>query len=142
MNSLKVKGLSDALRSLDSYKVDVLKKVESELQGTAMEIVADAKTNASSRGAVDKGNLVQSIAITKDAPFDKTIRSNANYSAYVEFGTGTLVDVPAGLEDYAKQFKGQGIRQVNLPARPFFIPAFRDNTKKILERLKKILDAK
>jgi hypothetical protein len=58
------------------------------------------------------------------------------YAPYVEFGTGTLVDVPEGLEDYAMQFKGQGIRQVNLPARPYLFPAFFKEQKELLKRLK------
>ena len=54
----------------------------------------------------------------------------ARYAAYVEFGTGGLVDVPIGLEDYAIQFKGKGIKQVNLPSRPFlFNSAFEEFTE-------------
>jgi len=56
----------------------------------------------------------------------------------MEFGTGGLVDVPSGLEDYAMKFKGAGIKQVNLFPRPFLIPAFKKYTTKMLEELEKL----
>lgn len=59
------------------------------------------------------------------------------YSPYVEFGTGGLVDVPQGLEDYATQFKGEGLKQVNLPARPYLFNSAFEETKELTERLKK-----
>ena len=47
----------------------------------------------------------------------------------LEFGTGGMVEVPQGLEDYSSQFKGKGIKQVNLPSRPFlFNSAFEEVT--------------
>ena len=59
-----------------------------------------------------------------------------HYAAYVEFGTGGLVDIPKGLESYAIQFKGLGIRQVNLPARPYFFPALFSEEKKFMADLR------
>jgi hypothetical protein len=51
------------------------------------------------------------------------IVSGANYSAYVEFGTIDHVSVPAGIEDYAMQFKGKGIiKHGGVHPRPFFFP--------------------
>lgn len=66
--------------------------------------------------------------------------TNVEYSPYVEFGTGTMVDVPAGLEDYAAQFKGKGLRKVNLPARPFLFPAFMKQRQMLLNRIKIIFN--
>jgi hypothetical protein len=36
---------------------------------------------------------------------------------------------------YAAQFKGKGIREVNLPARPFFFSSARIGFKNLLNRL-------
>lgn len=73
-----------------------------------------------------------------------TIRmyANAPYAPFLEFGTGGLVDVPSGWQDVAIEFKGEGKRQINLPARPHLIPAFykaKDYLKKkIVEDVKRI----
>jgi len=45
---------------------------------------------------------------------------NANYAPYMEFGTGRFVRVLPGYESYAMQFKGAGIRDVNVRPQPFF----------------------
>ena len=45
-------------------------------------------------------------------------------------------------ESYAKQFKGKGIRDINLPARPFLFPSARTEflnlLKRITDKLKKL----
>ena len=60
------------------------------------------------------------------------------YAAYVEFGTGAFVDIPAGLEDYAMQFfvNGKG----RIPAKAFLFPAFFRETKELEKRMAKILE--
>jgi hypothetical protein len=50
-----------------------------------------------------------------------------------------MVDVPAGLESDAAQFKGAGVRQVNIPARPFFFPPFISARQQIISDIKKAL---
>lgn len=62
-------------------------------------------------------------------------------NSYVEFGTGSEVDVPEGLEDYAMQFKGDGVRQVNLPAQPYLFPAWESYRPKYIEEIKEILSS-
>ena len=62
----------------------------------------------------------------------------------MEFGTGRLVDLEdltdLGLPaSYAMQFKGKGIKEVNLPARPFFFSSVRIELKKLLDRLDKTI---
>jgi hypothetical protein len=61
----------------------------------------------------------------------------------VEFGTGGTVNVPAGYEDFAMQFKGKGIRKINLKPRPYLIPAFeseipilRKNIQNVIKNVK------
>ena len=60
----------------------------------------------------------------------------------MEFGTGKMVQVPQELVDIAIQFKGKGIREVNIPPQPFMYPAFvkaratyKENLKKALQKL-------
>ena len=60
---------------------------------------------------------------------------NVKYAPYVEFGTGSQVVVPDGLKDYAIQFKGRGKRKVNNRAQPYFFPAIKLSTKKMMTKL-------
>lgn len=65
----------------------------------------------------------------------------AEYAPYVEFGTGgrvnlshlTALGIPAS---YAAQFKGRGIKKINLPARPFLFNSARQVTKAMSLRVK------
>lgn len=126
---LKLKNKLDKMRTFES------KTVSNELGKTGLEIVRLAKRAA----PVDKGALKQSIS-TQRSGKSVNIVAAANYAPYVEFGTGGSVDltdmVELGIpESYAAQFKGKGIREVNLPARPFFFSSARIGFKNLLNRL-------
>lgn len=84
------------------------------------------ESEAASNVPVDTGALKQSIQsqpikVTKNQ-ITGGVEVGADYAPYVEFGTGTRVKVPSELNAFAAQFKGDGIKEVNLPARPFFYP--------------------
>jgi hypothetical protein len=63
----------------------------------------------------------------------------APYAPFVEFGTGGLVEVPTELQEQAIKFKGQGIKKINLRARPFLYPALLRGRAEYLDKLKKVL---
>ncbi len=128
--------LSQLKKKLDNLRAFDKKTLSNELGRSAMDIVRMAKQNA----PVDKGTLKQSIRSERK---DKTVKviAGANYAPYVEFGTGGSVDLndmqQLGIpSSYAAQFKGKGIKEVNLPARPFFYNAARIGLRNLLVRLK------
>jgi len=115
---------------------DISDMVEGEIEASAFDIRSQAVTTV----PVDTGILKGSIKVVPgEHRFHKIIEAGAHYAPYIEFGTGTLVNVPSGLEDYAIQFKGKGVKQVNLPARPFLIPAWEKERLKLVERIRKQL---
>lgn len=115
---------------------DISDMVEGEIEASAFDIRNEAVTTV----PVDTGILKGSIKVVPgEHRFHKIIEAGAHYAPYIEFGTGTLVNVPSGLEDYAIQFKGKGVKQVNLPARPFLIPAWEKERLKLVERIRKQL---
>lgn len=61
--------------------------------------------------------------------------ANAKYAPYLEFGTGGLVNIPKGWSRVASQFRGKGIKKINLPARPHIIPAFNAAQKYLKKKL-------
>lgn len=105
--------------------------LEDEINATNESIANKAR----GRAPVDTGFLKNSIITQETEKGAETVVS-INYAPYIEFGTGGRVDVPAGLEDYAIQFKGEGIKQVNIPAKPFLFNSWMEETTKMLDRLK------
>ena len=128
--------LSQLNKKLENLRAFDKKTLSNELGRSAMVIVRMAKQNA----PVDKGTLKQSIKSERKGKTVEVI-AGANYAPYVEFGTGGMVDLDDMLQlgilpSYAAQFKGKGIKEVNLPARPFFYNAARIGLKNLLVRLK------
>ena len=122
-------------KKLDKMRAFESKTVSNELGKTGLEIVRLAKRSA----PVDKGALKQSISTQRSGKSVNVVAA-ANYAPYVEFGTGGRVDLTdmteLGIpESYAAQFKGKGIKDVNLPARPFFFSSARIGFKNLLNRL-------
>ena len=126
---LQLKNKLDNLRAFESQKLS------NELGKTALDISRMAKQSA----PVDSGTLKQSIKAERKGKTVEVI-AGAHYAPYVEFGTGGSVDLDDMLQlgipaSYAAQFKGKGIRDVNLPARPFFFSSGRIGFKNLLNRL-------
>ena len=127
--------LSKLNKKLDKLRAFESQKVSNELGKTGMEIVRLAKRAV----PTDKGTLKQSISTQRSGKSVNVIAA-AHYAPYVEFGTGGRVNlddmqqlgIPAS---YAAQFKGKGIRDVNLPARPFFFSSARIGFQNLLNRL-------
>ena len=125
----KLKNKLDKMRAFES------KTLSNELGKTGSEIVRLAKRSE----PVDKGSLKQSISAQRSGKSINVVAA-ANYAPYVEFGTGGSVNLTDMIElgippSYAAQFKGKGIREVNLPARPFFFSSARIGFKNLLNRL-------
>lgn len=133
--TFRTTGIQNLLRNINQYGQQVKEDVSAELEASARKIEREAKRAA----PVDTGLMRAAISSSKEGVFEWEIVVQRYYGPYVEFGTGGLVNVPQGLEAYAMQFKGAGIRQVNLPARPFLFPAYEAEKKELIKRLKVIL---
>lgn len=113
-------NLSSVLKSLRKFGDEAEKLVEDTTIAIASEIEADAKRLA----PVDEGFLRNQIFTQEVDKLNYEVVAGAPYSAYMEFGTGGLVDIPVEMQDIAIQFKGKGVKQVNISPRPFLYPAF------------------
>jgi phage gpG-like protein len=114
-------------------------ELSNELAYTAAFAVQGMKVDVKK----DTGNLMQSIFFERVGKNRVSIFAKAPYAPYVEFGTNRKVDLShlkaLGFNDsYAAQFKGKGVKDVVLPARPFFFT----NVKKELNKLEIRLDNK
>lgn len=135
----EITGMNELLRFLKKYDQKVQQGVENALKGSALNVARQATKNERMVVKYDRGGLGTSIQPNYLSPLDIEVVANKEYAPYVEFGTGMLVDVPVGLEDYAMTFKGKGIREVNLPARPYLFPAYFEEVPKLTKKIKDIL---
>jgi HK97 gp10 family phage protein len=134
-SKFEIKGLGLVLARFDTLERELTNDTREALEETTLEVAYNAKRDA----PVDLGGLQQSVNSEFSAgKMEGMVSVNAPYAAYVEFGTGGLVEIPQGWEEMAGQFKGQGKRKVNLPARPFLIPAAKKGMESLSLKLLKI----
>ena len=143
--SFKIEGLDALIKKLGKLPIEIEKEVAEEVNASALAIQSKAKKSVAAN-STDNGTLlgsIQLVSVLKDKRILYTVGSRLKYAPYVEFGTGGTVNVPAGYEDFAIQFKGKGIRKVNLRPRPYLIPAFesempilRKNIQNVIKNVK------
>jgi HK97 gp10 family phage protein len=98
-----VKGINETIKELRKFGKDAIELINAETEGAANDIAGNAKKLAPK----NFGKLAQSISVKKEKDSLYSVRVNEFYGAYMEFGTGTKVQVPAEFANMAKEFKGQ-----------------------------------
>ena len=134
MIGLSLKGMDKLQKAIDSKNKALITGIDNEMKATVVEI----NSKQVSRAPIDTGKLRQSIDWKKEANLNYTLLTQgmgAKYAPYVEFGTGGMVEIPKGLESEAAQFKGRGIRKVNMKAQPFFFSPFFEEKNNLLTKL-------
>jgi HK97 gp10 family phage protein len=137
-------SLNAFYKYLKNLEDDVADYVRAEVEDSMLAIESEAANKvAVNTGALKNSIQSMPIKVSKNQ-ITGGVEVGAAYAPYVEFGTGTRVKVPSELSDFAAQYKGDGVKEVNLPARPFFYPeVFKQRTelpKNIERTLKKLLD--
>ena len=132
-------SLNAFYKYLKDLEGDVADYVRAEIEDSILAIETDAANDV----PVDTGTLKNSIQSTPIKVSKNEITGGvtvgAEYSPYVEFGTGTRVKVPSELSAFASQYKGDGIKEVNLPARPFFYPAVYKQRQELPKNIERTL---
>jgi hypothetical protein len=135
---MEIKGVNSVIADLRKYG----KEAEKDIQGVTELVARNIEKDAKSGVVANFGKLGQSIQAVKINDYNWAIEAGgilAPYAPFVEFGTGGLVQVPDELKQQAIKFKGKGIRQVNLRARPYLYPALLRGRAEYLDKLKKVL---
>jgi HK97 gp10 family phage protein len=130
---------TEGFKSLEKRLEKMSKDAVNEVSDVVDKHIFDINREQVSLTRVDTGYLKNSNDFDVQDKKYKEIFNNANYAAFIEFGTGKGVNVPTELQQYARQFKGKGIRNVNLPARPFFFAPFFKRRQAILRDIVKVL---
>lgn len=136
----QLKNLKKVLNNLKRFGKEAENKIEDATIKAAKNIELDAKSKAPK----DLGFLQNSINSREVDKLNWSVGTNVSYAPYQEFGTGGRVDLSyltqAGYPtEYAAQFKGAGIRKVNVPPKPFLFPALIENRQKYIDDLEKSL---
>lgn len=101
--SVRLTGFKEYADKLKNAPKAMLQRVDAEVEDCADEWVGKAEVSAPSH----KGFLRGKISKKKEGGGWSVIVASA-YAAYMEFGTGAYVQVPAELQSYAQTFKGKG----------------------------------
>tara|TARA_R110000803_G_scaffold63443_2_gene124114 strand:- start:180 stop:611 length:432 start_codon:yes stop_codon:yes gene_type:complete len=136
MIKFSIKGVKEVAKQMERFGKEGKKEFSSITKLSAMDIEGGAKSLA----PIDLGKLRQSISAIEIDALNWKVVVYSPYGPYVEFGTGKMVQVPQELADMAIQFKGKGIREVNLPARPYLYPSFVKGRGRYLKDLEKGLE--
>jgi HK97 gp10 family phage protein len=131
----QIRGLDKTISDLKKFGNKAEDALNTALETTAFDMV----DKAVSLVVVDTGKLKQSIRVVKVSESNFIVEAGggvAPYAPYIEFGTGGLVDVPKEFDEQARRALGKGIKQVNLPPRPYMYPAYLYGLKEIEKNLK------
>lgn len=98
---VQLKGFDQFKQRLAKAAKEVPHEIDAELNVSANNMRAIQVKNA----PADQGILRSEIQVVKQKELSYGNISNALYSGYVEFGTRSKVQVPAGLEDVASDIR-------------------------------------
>jgi hypothetical protein len=133
---LTFEGNEAFIKKIEGYYIICEQIIQEELQVTIDDIYNEALRN--SPADFGAGGGIRSSGYKDVGRLEGEVGFKNEYAPYVEFGTGTKVKIPAGLEDYAMTFYVNG--EGRLPASPFLFPAYFKNTKEFLERIRKEME--
>jgi len=128
-----IRGNNAVLKGLDDYEKRIQARVQEEIRDWALKTESEAKTTP---------NLADTIKNSVTANVENngltwTVGSDLLIAAYSEFGTGAYVEIPPGLEAYARTFYVNGLG--TLPANSFLFANARRNFEDTVNNIKKIL---
>ena len=131
-------GFKHSTKEWDQYITQVREKfpekVETLVSQTTTSLSRQVKASVPT-----KYSGIRSSIKSRVKPYIGKVRIKAHYAPYIEFGTGRFVQVPTELKDYAMQFKGRGIREVNIEGSPYFYPQFFLARDKFFKQVEKAL---
>ncbi len=101
---IQVYGLAAIKKKLGEIPRHVAEEVDGAMAVAANDFVNRAQDDA----PLDQGELRNLITYSRESEMNYKVVSSAEWSAYVEWGTRTRVQIPSDLTGYASKFKGKG----------------------------------
>lgn len=97
--SFKTPDFKAEIAKLKKLSMEKLQEIEDEIKDSADRIMLDAKRQA----PINESILRKSISKMQESPFEWTIVADSKHAAFMEFGTRTLVSIPPGAEEIARE---------------------------------------
>lgn len=132
-----IEGLDKLLRQLKELPQNLEQEIEEIVEDNTRQLARSAKRFA----PVNFGFLRNSIRVAKNTDLEWRVVVLAKYGPYIEFGTGGLVRVPDELRDLALQFKGRGVKKVDIRPQPYLYPAFELQRDQYIRDLRDLLES-
>jgi HK97 gp10 family phage protein len=135
---IKMEGFDDLLKTFQKAPEVIQDDFKVELEDAAKAIQGEAKEAAPVNLSILRNSIV--VDPPQNNGLTQSVSSLAEYSAYIEFGTGTKVSI--ALDDDVRAYEETFKTGKNIPgmyARPFLFPAVFRQTPILLDRLKKTL---
>jgi hypothetical protein len=136
---LEVTGTDNLIKDFKGYEKEAQEAVDKAVSDTAKSVETDAKNRLKglygSAKHIVTGVLRSSIYNRPAIGGGKVVGTTVDYAPYIEFGTGDLVEIPEGTGDVAAQYKGKGIRKINIKGDSFLNWAAVNQRKKLIERI-------
>jgi len=142
--SLKVKitGVKDTINNLDRIDENTRKQLQKAISMATIKTESLAKQ----RAPVDTGRLRSSIS-SSVTELQGEVEANVDYATYMEFGTGSETDfsyindatVRKQAQSFASQYRGKGIRNVNIPGYKYMMTSFLEGKSLLLRMIRNIL---
>ena len=102
MASRGINGVRETIAKIKAFGEEAKNKIDLETEAIAFQIEGDAKRLAPK----NFGKIAQSISRSKPKLLQRKVTVNEFYGAYMEFGTGAKVKVPAEFKTMAESFRG------------------------------------
>jgi hypothetical protein len=96
-----IKGVPETIKELRAFGKDIEKLIDAETRDIADQIASDASIKAPK----NFGKLGQNIRAERIKESNYKIVAQQPYAGFIEFGTGTKVNVPKELASVAASFK-------------------------------------
>lgn len=147
VKNVKVLGIPQAIKNIESY----VNRKTGSLQAVVREAAKDIKEDAKRRAPKDLGKLQDGIkfrVVKNKKSIVARIVSEADYSAFVEFGTSPHFPPWDELEGWAQRHGfGEGggflvarsISKKGTPAQPFMHPAFFNNKNTFIKAVRRVM---
>ena len=141
--------IKDLKRMLEKYPQELEKALEEGILSIALSMEAFAKQKIKEQGAVDLGQLLNSITLKRISPRHAIVGTNVEYAAAVEFGTKghwLKIDNIPGFRNWMKHhgIDPEGKLEfffVEPKPRPYMEPAFQWGKQTLPETVEKQVEA-
>lgn len=130
---------TEGFKSLEKRLEKMSKDAVDEVSNVVDQHIFDINREQITLTRVDTGFLKRSNKYDVSDKKRKEIFNNADYAAYIEFGTGRGFKAPPELQEYASTFQTGDPSKNGIPASPFFFAPFFKRRQKILKDIVKVL---